>query len=122
MTIEEKKKERAKDIIRDFNEVENLLNVIGDKTRQQILLTLMTTTCKEGLRVGEITEQTYLSRPAVSHQLKILKESGLVKMREEGTKNFYYISVLENIRQFGQMQHLLNDIASFFHDLEVEQG
>ena len=43
-----------------------------------------------GVRVGAITEKTNISRPAVSHHLKILKEAGLVKMRREGTKNYYY--------------------------------
>ena len=43
-----------------------------------------------GVRVGEITERTHLSRPAVSHHLQILKDARLVKMRREGTKNYYY--------------------------------
>ncbi|MGN0467273.1 MAG: ArsR/SmtB family transcription factor [Acutalibacteraceae bacterium] len=43
-----------------------------------------------GVRVGEITERTNLSRPAVSHHLQILKKAGLVKLRREGTKNYYY--------------------------------
>ena len=32
------------------------------------------------------------TRPSVSHHLKILKESGIVAMRQEGTKNFCYLS------------------------------
>ena len=40
--------------------------------------------------MGAITEKTHLSRPAVSHHIQILKEAGLLKMRREGTKNFYY--------------------------------
>ena len=43
-----------------------------------------------GVRVGDITERTHLSRPAVSHHIRILKDAGLVKMRREGTKNYYY--------------------------------
>lgn len=43
-----------------------------------------------GVRVGAITEMTNLSRPAVSHHLSILKDAGLVKLRREGTKNYYY--------------------------------
>ncbi len=43
-----------------------------------------------GVRVGTITQKTHLSRPAVSHHLKILTEAGLIKMRREGTKNYYY--------------------------------
>ena len=28
--------------------------------------------------------------PAVSHHLQILKDTGILKMRREGTKNYYY--------------------------------
>lgn len=43
-----------------------------------------------GVRVGAITERTHLSRPTVSHHLGILKDAGLIKMRREVTKNYYY--------------------------------
>ncbi|MEG6523627.1 ArsR/SmtB family transcription factor [Desulfotomaculum sp. 1211_IL3151] len=48
------------------------------------------------MRVGEIKAKTHLSRPAVSHHLKILKDIGIVKMREEGTKNFIILMFLRN--------------------------
>ncbi|MFJ7661960.1 ArsR/SmtB family transcription factor [Lysinibacillus sp. NPDC097162] len=72
---------------------QKVLLAIGDETRQSILLVLMGTDCQTGLRVGEITEQTHLSRPAVSHHLKILRDAGIILMRKEGTKNFYYIDI-----------------------------
>ena len=84
-------------IKQDFINVRYLLNAIGDSTRQVILLVLMESDCKTGMRVGEIAQKTHLSRPAVSHQLKILRESGVIDMREEGTKNYYYINILEKI-------------------------
>ena len=34
---------------------------------------------------------TGLSRPAVSHHLKLLKDAGVVKVRREGTRNYYYL-------------------------------
>lgn len=43
-----------------------------------------------GARVGDITERTNLSRPAVSHHLQIMKDAGIMKVRKEGTKNYYY--------------------------------
>lgn len=46
-----------------------------------------------GLNVKEITEYTSLSRPAVSHHLKILKDAGLISVRREGTCNYYYLSI-----------------------------
>lgn len=34
--------------------------------------------------------KTNLSRPAFSHHLHILKNADIVKVRKEGTKNYYY--------------------------------
>ncbi|MDF9507174.1 ArsR/SmtB family transcription factor, partial [Bacillus cereus] len=89
--IEMNKQEQLNIIKKDFIDSQKVLLAIGDETRQAILLVLMETECQTGLRVGEITKQTHLSRPAVSHHLKILREAGIILMRKEGTKNFYYI-------------------------------
>ncbi|CKG79238.1 ArsR family transcriptional regulator [Streptococcus pneumoniae] len=82
------KQEQLNVIKRDFIDSQKVLLAIGDETRQAILLVLMETECQTGLRVGEITKQTHLSRPAVSHHLRILREAGIILMRKEGTKNF----------------------------------
>lgn len=72
----------------DFEKSSRLLVAIGDETRQSILITLMGAEC-DGMRVGKITAKTHLSRPAVSHHLKILLDAGLVNVWHEGTMNFY---------------------------------
>ncbi|WP_419886674.1 ArsR/SmtB family transcription factor [Paenibacillus sp. B-A-8] len=46
--------------------------------------------------MGELTQRTNLSRPAVSHHLKILKEANLIGYDQEGTKNYYYLDVLKS--------------------------
>lgn len=90
-----------------FINSQKVLLAIGDETRQAILLVLMGTDCETGLRVGEITKQTHLSRPAVSHHLKVLREAGVILMRKEGTKNFYYINVSTEL---GLLKTLMTDI------------
>lgn len=73
---------------------QKLILAMGDETRQRIVLALLE--CEEpGLRVGEITRRTFLSRPAVSHHLKILKDAGVVTMRRAGTRNYYFMSADE---------------------------
>ncbi|PJN90167.1 ArsR/SmtB family transcription factor [Bacillus sp. mrc49] len=94
----------------DFINCQKVLMAIGDETRQSILLVLMGTDCETGLRVGEITEQTHLSRPAVSHHLKILRDAGVILMRKEGTKNFYYINVRTKL---DLLKTLMMDIDKF---------
>lgn len=79
-----------KDLDKICNEIEPVLLALGDHNRIHIVKTLLNLNC-EGVRVGEITQKTHLSRPAVSHHLKILKEAEILNMRKEGTKNYYYL-------------------------------
>ncbi len=85
--------DKIKLIKEDFAKCQKILLAIGDETRQAIIMTLMEVTCASGLRVGEIKERTHLSRPAVSHHLKVLLEAGIIMVRKEGTMNFYFIDV-----------------------------
>lgn len=71
-----------------FSRCGSLMAALGDETRQAIVLALLSSG-EEGLRVGEITKLTNLSRSAVSHHLKVLKDAGAVAMRKRGTMNFY---------------------------------
>lgn len=82
--------EKIRTLTKKFTECSELLTAIGDETRQHLIIEMMKTGNCSGIRVGEITERTNLSRPAVSHHLKIMKEAGIVKVRKEGTKNYYY--------------------------------
>ena len=76
----------------DFKACTKILTAIGDETRQHLIFEMMHLGNCNGVRVGEITEKSNLSRPAVSHHLQILKDAGIVKMRKEGTKNYYYFN------------------------------
>jgi DNA-binding transcriptional ArsR family regulator len=63
------------------------LQALGDPTRRSILEQL-----REGPRaVGEIAAQLPVSRPAVSQHLRVLKEAGLVKERQDGTRRLYRV-------------------------------
>lgn len=63
------------------------LIAMGDATRLQLIKIILDLDkdCK-GICVGDLTQKTNLSRPAISHHLKILKEAGIVTLRQEGTK------------------------------------
>ena len=98
-----------------------ILTAIGDETIQIILLVLMETSCDTGMRVGELTAKTHLSIPAVSHQVKILRDIGLVRRREEDAKNYYYIDVRNNGELLGKMKKLSADIESFM-EIESQNG
>lgn len=86
--------ERLRAIADGFRRCSGAFTAIGDETRQLILLALLEGALS-GVRVGEIARKTHLTRPSVSHHLQILKENGIVAMRKEGTKNYYYLNANE---------------------------
>jgi len=61
---------------------------LADETRQKI----MKICCCQWISVGEIVEQLQVTQPTVSHHLAILREAGLVDVREEGKQTFYQLN------------------------------
>lgn len=61
---------------------------ISDDTRQKI----MSECCCCSLSVNEIVEKIGLSQPTISHHLAILRDAGLVDIREEGKQTFYSLN------------------------------
>ena len=61
---------------------------LADETRQKI----MKLVCCQWLSVSEIVDQLEVSQPTVSHHLALLRETGLVNVREEGKQTFYSLN------------------------------
>ena len=61
---------------------------LADQTRQKI----MNLVCCQWLSVNQIVEQLDVSQPTVSHHLALLRETGLVSVREEGKQTFYVLN------------------------------
>lgn len=112
--------EQIQEIAGQFASSTAVLQAIGDETRQHIILSMLDLPCQNqcGARVGDITAKTHLSRPAISHHLKILKDAGIVGMRKEGTKNYYYLSA-ENSSLLPLLS-LLENIIDFTRKLNAE--
>lgn len=66
-------------------EVAELFKVFGDSTRLRIMQALF----DSELCVQDIAEALDMTQSAISHQLKILKNSHLVKSRREGKQIMY---------------------------------
>lgn len=81
---------QLEEISEKFKICRKTLLAIGHETRQLILLVLLESDFN-GIRVGEIAEKAHLTRPSVSHHLKILKDAEIINMRREGTRNYYYL-------------------------------
>ena len=81
----------------------DLFRIFGDTTRIRILYSLF----DDELCVGDISEILGLSQSSVSHQLRILKDSKLVKFRRDGKSIFYSLDDehVRSILNLG-MEHL----------------
>ena len=73
------------DVLYDLAE---LFKVFGDSTRIRILFELF----DEEMNVGDIADKLNMTQSAISHQLKILKQSKLVGNRREGKQIVYFLA------------------------------
>lgn len=95
-------------IPREWRNLSKVFTALGDEHRQRILLTFSP---GERLNVGQIVEVSTLSRSAVSHHLKVLKDAGVLQSKKEGKEVFFWIDknylvsafdiVTQYIREYG---------------------
>lgn len=86
-----------------MSDMAELFKIFGDSTRIRILSVLL-----RGERcVQEITEELSMTQPAISYQLRILKQSKLVKNRRDG-KQIRYALADDHVQTILQMakEHL----------------
>jgi len=98
---------------------QKVLTAIGDKTRQAIIVALIENTCDSGMRVGEITERTHLSIPAVSHHLKVLREAEIITMRKVGTMTYYHIDMHSRLGSLKILIERVDDALREFYKEKV---
>jgi DNA-binding transcriptional ArsR family regulator len=72
----------------------DIFDVIADGTRRDILQLLLdrSSAGERGTSVTYIVQQLGVSQPTVSKHLKVLRESQLVSVREEGQHRYYSLS------------------------------
>ena len=81
-----------------------LFKIFGDSTRVKILYALL----ESELCVCDIAKLMDVSQSAVSHQLRVLKGSKLVKFRREGKTLYYSLADEHVFRILSQgMEHIL---------------
>jgi DNA-binding transcriptional ArsR family regulator len=74
---------------REWRNISKVYAALGDEHRQRILLTFEP---GERLNIGEIVAVSTLSRTAVSHHLRILREAGVLQSRKEGKEVYFWIN------------------------------
>ncbi|MNO15942.1 Transcriptional repressor SdpR [compost metagenome] len=91
-----------------FRQISPIFNVLNDENRQKIILFLAEKK-SEGMTVTEITEKIELSRPAISHHLKMLKQCGIVSFRKKGVEHIYFITLKKPVNQMKQLISMLEE-------------
>jgi ArsR family transcriptional regulator, arsenate/arsenite/antimonite-responsive transcriptional repressor len=83
-----------------FDQATPLFFALGASERQSIIMHLAE---EESMSVGQLARLSTLSRPAISHHLKILRAAHLVAVEKRGTENWYSLTMedsLELLKKF----------------------
>ena len=81
-----------------------IFTVLSDENCHKILQLLL----ENGkMNVNDITEHLHLSRPAVSHHLKIMLQAHAISVEQIGKERFYSIAMADAITQLKQLTDLM---------------
>ncbi len=72
----------------ELYDLAELFKVFGDSTRLRILFALF----EEEICVCDLAEKLEMTQSNVSHQLKVLKTSKLIKARRDGKQIYYSLA------------------------------
>ncbi|NEW07462.1 winged helix-turn-helix transcriptional regulator [Paenibacillus sp. SYP-B3998] len=79
--------------LRDCSEI---FLALADPVRHDIIMML---TRHDTLNVAQIVERSPMSRSAISHHLKILRQAGLISSNKIGTEIFYSLDIESSVLQ-----------------------
>ena len=82
------KKNYMRALPREWREISKVYAALGDEHRQRILLTFEP---GERLNIGQIVDVSTLSRTAVSHHLRVLREAGVLDSEKQGKEVYFRI-------------------------------
>jgi len=71
----------------ELGQLGHFLTALGDPTRQRIVMLLS----RERLNVGDLADRFRLSRPAISHHIKVLLHAGLLVQERDGRERVYRV-------------------------------
>jgi len=83
------KSEFAKGLPKEWRRFAQFFSALGDTTRQQIMLVFDP---GEEICVNEIARLFSLSRPAISHHLKVLRDAELLTCEKRGKEVYYRVN------------------------------
>lgn len=105
----------------------DIFDVVSDSTRRDLLRVLLEkyvagSSGTGEISVGDLVERLGLSQPTVSKHLKVLRDHGLVSVREEGQHRYYKLDVapLEELETW--LFPFMNADLDAHDDLPIDDG
>ena len=106
--------EEIKRILKAFRICTPLFLAFGDKYRQKIIFDIIEAG-SEGINVTNLSAKQELSRPAISHHLRILKENGIIVPHKVGTQIFYKVNLTQ---KFTVLKEVINSTLAVLSKIE----
>lgn len=81
-----------------------IFGVLADENRHLILRLLL----ENGeMNVNQLTENLHLSRPAVSHHLKLMLSANAVSVKQVGKERYYALAMADEVERLGELVELM---------------
>lgn len=97
-----------------------LFIALGDEARQKIMLEVSEAGF-DGINVTELASRFKLSRPAVSHHLKVLKDSGFLVSVKKGTQMIYRAEFKKNLQVVDNLIHSVLEVVEAEEKLRLSE-
>ncbi|MBR3542910.1 MAG: winged helix-turn-helix transcriptional regulator [Treponema sp.] len=104
-------------LFKNVNDFIPIFQALADSERLLILLKLFYAGSK-GKNVTELSGKTRLSRPAVSHHLKVLKAARIINSRKDGTQVYYSLDAKDKI---AKIENLVNVLLQHLKTIDANQ-
>ena len=102
-------KAEIKKTLKTFNACVPFFIAMSDEYRQQLIMDIAEAGA-EGINVSNLSAKSKLSRPAISHHLKVLKDAGLIQPLKVGTQIFYQLNLKENFQTISELIKSMENI------------
>ena len=112
---------REDEVLKLFKSVNDFIPIfqaLADSERLLILLKLFYAG-PNGKNVTELSGKTRLSRPAVSHHLKVLKAAGIINSRKDGTQVYYSLDAKQKVTN---IENLVGSLLKHLKTIETDQS
>lgn len=96
-----------------------VFDALGDPTRRRILEVLADGEQPVSAVVEALQAQQAISQPAVSQHLRVLRDAGLVSVRNEGTRRLHTLAPEGIDAAHRWLNHLANPAAGMEHALDA---